>query len=417
MQAWADWAESKVGVGALSAASRLLLLVLCVLSDVLFVDHEAQGVAHFEVTAWFLRPFTRWDAAHYMNIASEGVRRDLELAFLPGYPAVVRVLGTWLRRFEWLGRADSFVLSALIVNFVCFIASTLVLVHLFEHLKVPRQLKWTAMLVHLLNPANVFFSTAYSESLYASISWLGILLLEKEKYATCWIFFLAASFIRSNGALNAIFPAADLCSAFFPELASRILKSGRGRVCNPRLALFAAPSFIAAILPHFLLDLHRHHSLCGTSNDYQSSHNCEHSRYWSYHGSYSYIQSKYWGVGMFNYYRIEQVPNFALAVPIFSVVIYLLFVNRSDKGNSKPSSRSRLAVAHCVHLALHALVALTWAHVQIATRLICAACPIIYLGIAHLFETFPSLRYRLALFLVGYNVLGILLHTNFFPWT
>jgi len=163
--------------------------------------------------------------------------------------------------------------------------------------------------------------------------------------------------------------------------------------------------------------LHRHHSLCGTSNDYQSSHNCEHSRYWSYHGSYSYIQSKYWGVGMFKYYRIEQVPNFALAVPIFSVVIFLLFVNRRDKGYSKPSSRSRLAVAHCLHLALHALVALTWAHVQIATRLICAACPIIYLGIAHLFETFPSLRYRLALFLVGYNVLGILLHTNFFPWT
>ena len=31
---------------------------------------------------------------------------------------------------------------------------------------------------------------------------------------------------------------------------------------------------------------------------------------------YSFIQKEYWGLGMFAYWRPEQVPNFALAAPV-----------------------------------------------------------------------------------------------------
>ena len=45
-------------------ASRVSLLLLCVVVDNLFEDHNAQGVTYFESSSlvWWLRPFVKWDA-------------------------------------------------------------------------------------------------------------------------------------------------------------------------------------------------------------------------------------------------------------------------------------------------------------------------------------------------------------------
>ena len=61
------------------------------------------------------------------------------------------------------------------------------------------------------------------------------------------------------------------------------------------------------------------------------------------------------------------------------------------------------------------------AHVQIGTRLLCAACPAVYWHMAVLLESHGTrarlVRSLLVVFLVVYNAVGPALHVNHFPWT
>ena len=86
------------------------------------------------------------------------------------------------------------------------------------------------------------------------------------------------------------------------------------------------------------------------------------------------------------------------------------------------------AFPYVVHLFALLLVGTLYAHVQITTRLICAASPIIYVGMAHIMTQvpqgqqrdhgpIPSARTLLIVYLVIFNVLGAFLHCNYFPWT
>jgi hypothetical protein len=72
-------------------------------------------------------------------------------------------------------------------------------------------------------------------------------------------------------------------------------------------------------------------------------------------------------------------------------------------------------IAHlCVTLAVGVLIA----NVQITTRLICASCPIIYVGMAHIAEQKEGRNRKLLWgYVILYNVVGVLLHCNYFPWT
>jgi Gpi18-like mannosyltransferase len=46
---------------------------------------------------------------------------------------------------------------------------------------------------------------------------------------------------------------------------------------------------------------------------------CNYSGLWP--NMYGYVQAKYWGVGLFKYYQLSQLPNFLLAAPILILTI------------------------------------------------------------------------------------------------
>ena len=102
-----------------------------------------------------------------------------------------------------------------------------------------------------------------------------------------------------------------------------------------------------------------------------------------------------------------------------------------------------VAVAMTMHLLATLIVGLLWANVQITTRLICSSCPIIYVGMASIVTgyDYKSSRdarttargrggstsslsfflsvdgYTVAWYILIYNIAGVLLHTNYYPWT
>jgi phosphatidylinositol glycan class V len=185
---------------------------------------------------------------------------------------------------------------------------------------------------------------------------------------------------------------------------------------------------------------------------------------------YSYLQERYWGVGFLRYYQWKQAPNFLLALPITyfasrTIVsqCYALYeqVRYSSSGGgggvyeeddddrckvSIDMTARNVAVAMTMHLLGTLAVGLLWANVQITTRLICSSCPIIYVGMASIvtgyvdkssrdarttarggggsasssssLSAFLSVDgYTVAWYILVYNIAGVLLHTNYYPWT
>lgn len=159
-----------------------------------------------------------WGGAEYAKVCHEeqrGMERDASIAsggrlqrprcrediplqeqahaFFPFYPWIVRWTSTALHqtlhqvpgsRFLEAAAAGhsggALVLSAVFVSNVCFVAAAILLYYLGVVVMGDTSLAFQGALVFCVNPANVFFSTAYTESLYALLSFAGLLILFSE---------------------------------------------------------------------------------------------------------------------------------------------------------------------------------------------------------------------------------------------
>lgn len=223
---------------ASAITSRLATLVLMIVANQVIPTHNATGVHVFHPTQFpvpsrpgvggILAPFTRWDSAWFLSIAHAGYpvprtklhepsmgtvdctgtekswggldysmqaenwselsedercREDVSLeeqahAFFPLYPWVVRVFGNSLSKTFWeLDEAQCIIFAALLVSNVSFVAAVVFLYYLGVVMTRDSLLALGGALAFCATPASVFFSTAYSESLYAAFTFGGLLVL------------------------------------------------------------------------------------------------------------------------------------------------------------------------------------------------------------------------------------------------
>ncbi|CAM9113242.1 unnamed protein product [Hapterophycus canaliculatus] len=106
-------------------------------------------------------------------------------AFFPLYPWLVRWAAAALRALLLpggfvLGRANSLVLAAVLISNSCFVAAAVLLYRLGAVVTGDSLLAHRGALAFCVTPASVFFSTAYTESLYAALSFAGLLVLFSE---------------------------------------------------------------------------------------------------------------------------------------------------------------------------------------------------------------------------------------------
>ncbi|KAK7086657.1 hypothetical protein SK128_022209 [Halocaridina rubra] len=194
--------------------------------------------------------------------------------------------------------------------------------------------------------------------------------------------------------------------------------------------------------------------------------------------AYSHVQDKYWEVGLLRYYEVRQVPNFMLALPVVMTVIchaalYMvdnpqicwscgipqpLYDKKGNRKNPHPwqdkginSWRVFVYTAHSLCLCAFCVLCI---HVQVTTRLLCSSCPVVYWFAAHLLMDYSKGRegkdnsdvletraeplenmnsfYRVSLFwefpksfwgqvilsyFLLYSFIGVVLFSNFLPWT
>lgn len=153
-----------------------------------------------------------------------------------------------------------------------------------------------------------------------------------------------------------------------------------------------------------------------------------------------YIQNHYWNVGFLHYFHWRQIPNFIIALPILSYCTIKCFkylyprrkvlLTQGLKGVSKFESDSKI-FPYVVHLCVLLLVCLFFVHIQVNTRLLCSSSPLIYWYFAVIIDlkTRNEIEFsnkntvkllfssQFLYYCLAYHLIGILLFSNFFPWT
>ena len=206
-------------VALLASASRAACVGYMLLADMLLPDHKPEGVLSFDFPPVchlsrrtnLLAAFTRWDSAHFLEAAANGwndPQRVYSHAFFPLYPLLVRWLARLLEPLlvspSLLCAAELRVASGVLVSNGAFVVAACCLHRLGTRVLRDAALARTAAHLFCIAPASVFFSTVYSESLFAAATFGGLLLLESGAPWRAALCLFLASGCRGNGVLNVL---------------------------------------------------------------------------------------------------------------------------------------------------------------------------------------------------------------------
>jgi Mannosyltransferase (PIG-V) len=119
-------------------------------------------------------PAARWDSVWFLNIADSGYGGGDRAAFFPLYPLLVKVGGVL---------CGSALVAAIVISCAAFVVGLAVL-HRLAVIEVgPDAARW-AVLSLALFPGSLWFSAAYSESLFLMVSVGAVLAARQERWAT-----------------------------------------------------------------------------------------------------------------------------------------------------------------------------------------------------------------------------------------
>ena len=292
-----------------------------------------------------LSPFTKWDAARFLNIALRQQSRNPPMeciqgddflcdftdseqvhAFLPLFPIILRSAAIC-----WMNLAPDFllpptyecllVLTGIFFNILCLLLGCLAMYSLTLSV-LPAALKssdrhyvaTSACLIYgIWNPASVFFATNYSESLFGALLLSGHAAFARNMYwlaLPCW---MLGSWTRSNGTISAIWLVVQALGCMCHYIRNR-----SNFISMTVTAILCLGGATLIVLPIRYHDLNGYRAHCENVSPIQPSW-CENES--SSFSLYAWTQRHHWNIGPFRYYEARQIPNFLLAAPMLSLSI------------------------------------------------------------------------------------------------
>lgn len=264
------------------------------------------------------------------------------------------------------------------------------------------------------------------------------------------ICFMFASLTRSNGSVNCGF----IIYYFISHLAKRYFTTTVSLFFMFRVSLWALFLNILIFSPIFMFNVYGYFHFCFYPAKETSIDNvtCFIAPSWCsapVPSIYNHVQAHHWGLGLFAYYKFAKIPNFFLASPVVTLSfysLYLYFIQQrrnifhlgllSDEKRiiSKFEFASRNIFPFLFHLLFLVVFALMYMHIEVSTRLIFSSTPVLYWSVASFitcdlnaakvqvfsFTVWPSLSIKSKIcvsYFLSYFVIGVLLHSNFLPWT
>ena len=168
--------------------SRFAIIVIAELAAVII--GQRAGVHVQESRNLLLAVWGRWDAVHYIDIATIGYH-GTDMAFFPLYPLLVAGLGAL---------TGNHLVAGLIISNVALFFGLLFLYKLVEH-EFDRTVARRAIFYISIFPTAIFFSAVYPESLFFMLTVASFYYMRERRWWLAGIIGLFAALTRVEGAL------------------------------------------------------------------------------------------------------------------------------------------------------------------------------------------------------------------------
>ncbi|CAA6659346.1 unnamed protein product [Spirodela intermedia] len=402
-----------------------------------------------------------WDGVHFLRIAECDYEYEQTFAFFPALPVFISLLArsVFAPLVPLLGFRAVLALAGYALNNAAFLIAAVYFYRLSVLVLRDEAAAYRASMLFCFNPASVFYSSIYSESLYAWFSLGGVFHLLSGSNAMAVLLLALSGLVRSNGALNAGYYSSGI------SIGPRPPSWGRSHLlCSELKGVAAGGLKIGCVMtPLVFFQAYGYAKLCLGRDPKER-------RPWCGPGIprlYGYVQSHYWDVGFLRYFQVKQLPNFLLASPMLllatcSIMEYVrlrpeavlslglrapakerkiaaatsampsgepigrftfmrLILNLADRGRRRGNQRllelgtegnpvvrqrrhggrafrgysSLLVLPFVYHLAFMAAVAFFVMHVQVATRFLSASPPIYWFAAGYVGGDHASLTSRL----------------------
>lgn len=424
----------------LAAYSRLSIVILQYFLNVLIPDHKAQGVfispgLHDKddtsigcFATNILGGFLRWDAHYFHHIYRYGYTYENTLAFFPLYPNVLRLL-TAIFPFHL---NTMFLVAGVFFNNIIFVFTALALFNLTLHIHKNAEMAYNSTVLFCFNPASVFFSAPYSESLFAFTTFYGMYHNARESIWKSSLFFGFSVLNRSNGLLNVGF-------LLYAIVESVVKKRKISFKCLIGVFFVFACFSVFQVYGYYKFCTLQEHTLDPKVIDYAITNNLITPSNISvpiWCGErlpYSYVQEKYWkNMGFLSYFKFKQIPNFLLALPCVFLLLkfgfeYFCYNSIIYLGLRNQDEPDFVYVVHSTFLTIFCLFCI---HVQVTTRMLASSSPVLYWACAKYYKfpldfnkiTYNRITYDfkskfVALYFLTYFIVGTALFVNFLPFT
>jgi hypothetical protein len=171
--------------------TRASIVIIAELAAVIIGQRAGE---HFAAsTNPLLAVWGRWDAEHYIGIATNGYS-GFEPAFFPLYPLLIAGLGVL---------TNNHLIAGLIISNAAGFFALLYLYKLVEH-EFNRQVAHRTVFYVSIFPTAIFFSAVYTESLFLFLTVASFYYVRERRWLLAGIFGALASMTRSEGVLLAL---------------------------------------------------------------------------------------------------------------------------------------------------------------------------------------------------------------------
>jgi Mannosyltransferase (PIG-V) len=169
-------------------ATRAAIIVIAELAGVIIGQRAGTHVQ--ESSHELLAVWGRWDAVHYLDIATQGYQ-GTDMAFFPLYPLLIRIVGSL---------AGNHLVAGLLISNASFFFGLLYLYKLLEH-EYDRAVARRAIFYVSIFPTAVFFSAVYTESLFFMLTIASFYYMRQRRWWLAAIFGFFAALTRVEGVL------------------------------------------------------------------------------------------------------------------------------------------------------------------------------------------------------------------------
>jgi Gpi18-like mannosyltransferase len=173
------------------ALTRVAIVVIAELAAIIIGQRtgtHVQESRHLLLNVW-----GRWDAVHYIDIATYGYH-GTDMAFFPLYPLLVALLGKLV---------GNHLIAGLLISNTAFFFGLLYLYKLVEH-EFDRSVARRAIFYISIFPTAIFFSAVYTESLFFMLTVASFYYMREHRWWLAGVIGALAAMTRVEGVLLAV---------------------------------------------------------------------------------------------------------------------------------------------------------------------------------------------------------------------